>query len=123
MKYFNGQVILIGDINFNITGVDYVDNEYLDILSEHGFRSFINVYTKISIGIRPSCLEHIFIKNLQRFNFRIEAGVVIQTSISDHFSTILSSEIENKEVIFKNSRYLSKSIILIHTSGYIVRRC
>jgi len=32
---YNGRVIIIRDINLNIIGVDNVDNEYLDFLSEN----------------------------------------------------------------------------------------
>jgi hypothetical protein len=45
-------------------------------------------------------LDHIFIKNVNECN--IEAGV-LQTNITDHFSTILSIENENKETGTKNS--------------------
>ncbi|KAL4131531.1 hypothetical protein QTP88_008826 [Uroleucon formosanum] len=91
----NGHVIIIGDINLNIIGSDCDENEYLDIISEKGFRSLINVYTRTPIGQRHSCLDHIFIKSGNALNSKIEAGV-IQTNITDHFSTVLAIEI-NKE--------------------------
>lgn len=100
LKNVNGKIIFIGDINFNIIGYDCVDNEYLDTLSENGFKSFINVFTRTPICMRASCLDHIFIKNVNECN--IEAGV-LQTNITDHFYTILSIENENKETSTKNS--------------------
>jgi len=52
----------------------------------------------MSIGI--VCLDHIFIKNINQCI--IETGV-LQTNITDHFSTISSIENENKEISSKNS--------------------
>ncbi|KAF0706214.1 Uncharacterized protein FWK35_00032027 [Aphis craccivora] len=34
----NEKIIFIGDVNLNIIGVDNVNNEYLDIMSENGFK-------------------------------------------------------------------------------------
>lgn len=39
--------------------INVINNDYLVILSEHGFRSFINVYTRIPDGCTHSCLNHI----------------------------------------------------------------
>jgi len=58
----NEKIIIIGDVNLNIIGVDNVNNEYLDIMSENGFKSFINVYTRTPVGMKHSCLDHIFFK-------------------------------------------------------------
>lgn len=56
----NGFVVIIGDINLNIVGVDVTDHEYLDMFSKNGFRSFINVFSRTPIGFKHSCLDHIF---------------------------------------------------------------
>ena len=52
------------------------------------------------IGMRPPCLDHVFIKNVN--GCKLEAGV-LQTNITDHFSTILSIENKKKKTIIKNS--------------------
>jgi len=93
-KNFNEKIIIIGDINLNIVVNKCVDNEYLDNLSENDFKYFINVFTRTPIGMRPSCLDQIFIKNVNQC--KIEVGV-LQTNITDHFSTILSIENEKKK--------------------------
>lgn len=87
----NGHVIIIGDMNLNSIGSDCDENEYLDTMSEKGFMSLINVFTRTPIGQRHSCLDHIFIKSGNALNSKIEAGV-IQTNITDHFSTVLAIE-------------------------------
>jgi len=94
----NGHVIIIGDINLNIIGSDCDENEYLDTISEKGFRSLINVYTRTPIDQRHSCLDHIFIKSGNALNSKIEAGV-IQTNITDHFSMVLAIEISKEKSV------------------------
>jgi len=94
-KNFNGKMIIIGDINLNIVGNECVDNEYLDTLSENGFKSFINVFTRTPMDMRPSCLDHIFIKNVKKV--KIVAGV-LQINITNQFSIILSIENEKKTI-------------------------
>jgi len=94
----NGHVIIIGDINLNIIGSDCDENEYLDTISEKGFRSLINVYTRTPMGQRHSCLDHIFITSGNALNSKIEAGV-IQTNITDHFSTVSAIEISKEKSV------------------------
>jgi len=84
--------ILLGDININIIGNNNVENNYLDLLSSHGFRSLINVYTRTPAGIsKNSCIDHIFTKlnKNKKCIDNFEAGV-LQTDFSDHYTTILS---------------------------------
>jgi len=50
-------------MNINILGNDSINNEYLDLLSETWFASFININTRLSIGRNYSCIDHIFIKS------------------------------------------------------------
>lgn len=80
------------------------DHEYLDMLSEHGFRfyGFINVFTRTPIGFKHYCLDHIFIKEESKQNKKIMAGV-IQICITDHFSIVLNIEIVNKIVKTENT--------------------
>jgi hypothetical protein len=42
-----GIITLIGDVNINIIGTHSNNYDYLDLLSEFGFTSFINVYTRL----------------------------------------------------------------------------
>jgi len=86
----SGVITLIGDMNINIIGSETVNNyDYLDLLSESGFCSYINVFTRLSVGQRHSCLDHAFIRdNNNSFN-NINAGVLL-TDITDHCSIIVS---------------------------------
>lgn len=45
-KSTKGFVALMGVININIIGNKSTNNDHLDMLSHHGFKSFINVYTR-----------------------------------------------------------------------------
>lgn len=66
------------------------------------------MYTRTPVGIKHSCLYHIFFKNEKNLNLKIEVGV-IQTNIKNHFSTIMSIEIKNKkkEVTYKNVKIIN----------------
>jgi len=97
----NGYYMIIGDLNINVVD-NIINNDYLDILSAHGFSSFINVYTRTPLGCSHSCLDHIFIKCINYVDNRVEAGV-IQTNISDHYSTVIALEFKNKSVSFGNN--------------------
>lgn len=59
----NGYSFLIGDMNIDIIG--NINNDYLDMLTELGLKSYINnVYTRLPPK-GNSCLDHIFIKTQQ----------------------------------------------------------
>lgn len=55
------------------------------MLAEHGFKSFVNIFTRLPPNAVNSCLDHIFIKTTQSNLDKFEAGV-IQTHITDNFS-------------------------------------
>lgn len=81
--------VVLGDMNINIVGTHSVDNDYLDImLSICRFKSHNNVYTRTPLNSRHSCSDHIFVKNNKLIE-NFEAGV-IQTTITDHYFTILA---------------------------------
>lgn len=81
--------VLIGDMNINIVGDNELNNDYLNLLSEKGFASFINVYTRVPNGQQHACLDHIFVHNNEHFISQINAGI-LQTDITDHFTTCVS---------------------------------
>jgi len=93
-KYKGGYTTLIGDMNINILGNNSINNEYLDLLSEYGFASFININTRVPIGRNHSCIDHIFTKSNDHLISTVNAGV-LQTDITDHFSTGCSIPINN----------------------------
>lgn len=46
-KKKDNYTVLIGDTNINIVGINPLNNDYLNLLSENGFASFINSYTRL----------------------------------------------------------------------------
>jgi hypothetical protein len=92
-----GYQIIIVDMNINIVGPSFTNNEYLDKISEYGYESFINVFTRTPLGSKHFYLDHIFVKSNNNVNIigKIEADV-IQTNITDHFSTVIGNQINNQ---------------------------
>lgn len=96
-----GIITLIGDVNINIIGTNTNNYDYLDLLSELGFTSFINVHTRLPQGQQHSCLDYVFIKdNNSSFKY-IKAGV-LQTEITDHCSIVVTIPVTTKPKIIKN---------------------
>lgn len=54
--------IVVGDINFDILSNKHEAQEYLNILSENGYVSCVNAYTRV-VGNSRSCLDHFFVKS------------------------------------------------------------
>lgn len=79
--------IIVGDMNLNI-----MDNsnewcqDYLNILSENGYISTINTYTRVQ-GNSKSCLDHIFIKT--NISYKFILPIVMETQISDHYPVLI----------------------------------
>lgn len=102
-----GYSFLIGDMNINI--LVNTNNDYLDMLAKHGYKSYIIIYTRLNPNSNYLCLNHIFIKtHLSNLNL-IKAGV-IQSHITDHFSTFVTLPI--------SSHFSSNSIIIKKCVNY-----
>lgn len=88
-KNKNQTHFILGDININIYGNHCSKvEEYLNLLAEHGYVCLINKPTRIQRG-SSSCLDHVF-SQLKRDNKY--SSYIVQTNVSDHFSTALSIE-------------------------------
>jgi len=95
-------IAVIGDMNINIIGAETVNNyDYLDLLSEYGFCSFINVNTRLPVGQNHSCLDHAFIRDNSNSPSNINAGVLL-TDITDHCSTVISIPVPVKTTSVNN---------------------
>jgi len=79
----------------NIDILGDTNNDYLDLLAEYGYKSFVNIYTSIPLTGTNSSLDHIFIKTNNINSNNIVAGV-IQTFITDHFSTFTAVPISSR---------------------------
>lgn len=92
--------VLIGDININILDHKNFTQDYLNILHEEGYISYINDYTRVHEN-RKSCIDHIFVKTNTVSNNGL-IPVIIQSSITDHYPIVLvmdfkSNTNENKQ--------------------------
>lgn len=87
---------IVGDINIDLlreqTGKV---GEYLDLMAEFGYMSLVKKPTRIQKN-SATCLDHVF-TTLQRDEQY--TAYVVQTNISDHFSTALKIEINKNKMI------------------------
>lgn len=95
----NCSTILIGDINIDILSKSLIANIYYNVLSEHGFISLINNYTR-KINDENSCLDHIFIKSKQ--NLEQFKTFIFEYQITDHYPLIIQSKL-NYNIKTKNN--------------------
>jgi len=100
-----GYTFLFGEININI--IENINNDYLDMLAEHDYKSYINIYTRLPLKGNYSCLDHIFIKTQQSNLNLIEAGV-IQSHITDPFSIFAAVPISNH--VSSENTFIKKSV-------------
>lgn len=94
--------IITGDINIDISQIRCAKaQKYLNLLTEFGFVCLINKCTRIRRKKGTSCLDHIFaqLKRDQKCT-----AYVVQTNITDHFSTALKIE-TNKIEIKEDEKY------------------
>lgn len=85
-KNINDNVILIGDINIDISRCEdqYVD-EYKSILSANGFTQCISNFTREEHrleSLSQTCIDHIFVKN--RYEPTLDV-CILQTKLTDHY--------------------------------------
>jgi len=106
LKYRNANTIILGDMNLNIS-CDYTsDNkdDYLNMMAELNYIPCINYNTRNVGGQHPSCIDHIFTNIKDIIN--INSGI-IQTSITDHYMTLLhyntfKPQVKNQQFIDNN---------------------
>lgn len=96
--------VIVGDINIDILEPDAIANNYLDIMSEYGFVTYLNKPTRVT-STSKSCVDHIFIKHENTF-FDDLLPVVIESFITDHYSTsVLFKEQLNTPPVSNNNNY------------------
>ncbi|KAJ8947437.1 hypothetical protein NQ317_014516 [Molorchus minor] len=84
--------LFVGDINIDISKSTLHSDDYLNIMSEFGFKSIINDYTRIQENSK-SCLDHIFIHS----KYDIEDVIlplIMHTNITDHFPVLCQLVLE-----------------------------
>jgi len=88
-KLISAIMVLTGDMNINVIGIQENNNKYLNLISESQFVSFINVYTRLPNGFNHACLDHVFINGNDYLTSKINAGVIL-TDITDHCTICVS---------------------------------
>lgn len=82
--------IFTGDINLDLLNKnDLLVNEYLNIMAENGFLSYINKTTRAT-NTSESCLDHIFICSPAVGKIKLES-FILKSDITDHYPIILKS--------------------------------
>lgn len=76
-------IILIGDINIDILNNEFNTMEYLTILSNFGFFSYVNDPTRLGLN-SSTCIDHIFVKTS---SLRVVSGI-FQSDLTDHFPIV-----------------------------------
>lgn len=79
--------IVVGDININILGHKEFTEDYLNILHEQEYTSFINDYTRVDKDIK-TCIDHVFIKQSSNCS-NVITPIIIQNKITDHYPIML----------------------------------
>lgn len=88
----------VGDINIDIKiDKDYCQ-EYLNIMSENGFVSLINNYTRESNNSK-SCIDHIFLKKREEIEIK---SFILKLQITDHFPVIVCITLNKKTNLQEN---------------------
>lgn len=100
--------ILVGDVNINILSEVTFAQEYLNILSELGFTSYINNYTRVQ-GNQKSCIDHYFVKNKKNTHFF--KSFIFLTQITDHYPIVLNTSINLQTENNKNKVPILKKVI------------
>lgn len=96
LKYMDGikggdMHIIVGDINIDIlSDNDYIE-EYKNIMSAHGFISYINKHTRPQ---SKTCLDHFFIKSSLHNDDSKIRSYIFEYDITDHYPIAVTFEID-----------------------------
>lgn len=97
--------IFIGDINIDIYQNSDCAIEYTNVLNEFGFTSTINKPTRVSDN-QGSCIDHIFIKPRNTYDLDLLLPIIIQSNITDHYTTMLQIILKNNKTVANNQYYI-----------------
>lgn len=84
--------VLGGDININLLETNSgVVNDYLTVLSGHGFHSLINKPTRVQAE-SATCIDHFFVKYKENMLKSINP-VILTRTVTDHYPIMLNIEL------------------------------
>lgn len=98
--------ILVGDININIRETNQIVGDYLNVLSQLGFKSYINESTRIE-GQTKTCIDHIFMKNNFVHDNEVKA-MIIESKITDHYPIIINFNASQEKT--EQTQHSTKSV-------------
>lgn len=111
-KYpLNKNYILLGDVNIDLKTPNTTVNSYLNKMYELGLECGISQYTRIEKKldkITKSCIDHIFMRDIDTNKNRCVRTAVINNALADHFITGLSITDNSKNVNGKQYKYITK---------------
>lgn len=101
--------VLAGDININLLETNSgVVNDYLTVLSSHGFHSLINKPTRVQAE-SATCIDHFFVKYKENMLKSINP-VVLTRTLTDHYPIILNIELSvNGNGVVTENQFLKKT--------------
>lgn len=99
--------LLVGDINIDILNNDKNSDDYLNILSEYDYLSYINKPTRID-GNSSSCIDHIFLKCKNSVHEK-NKSFIYEYQITDHFPIAIFFNLETN--LNNQSQVMTKSYI------------
>lgn len=81
--------IIIGDTNYDILSQKNNSLEYLNILSQNGYISYINEHTRV-VGESKSCLDHVFMRiKYSQENIGSICPFVFKCQLTDHYPIMI----------------------------------
>lgn len=103
----NKTYILLGDINLNLLNSDRYVDRYLNVLTEAGFVSCVNLPTRVTAE-SSSCIDHMFVNH---YDYDRVRAAVVHTHVTDHYSTALEITFrlnEPHDPLTKKNFYIDK---------------
>lgn len=102
-KRFNIEIFL-GDININILETSKTEvTNYMNCLQSFGFHSLVNKPTRVQLGRKSSCLDHFFVRVLDK---HLEnQSKIMRCGMSDHYPIILNIKLKECQKIINQITY------------------
>lgn len=95
--------LIVGDINLDLLSPNNFVQIYTNIMHSHGYISLITVPTRICQTTK-TCIDHIFLKSKKTTNISV-TPVVLESCITDHYSTLLHIEFAEDSNSNKTNTY------------------
>lgn len=91
--------VFVGDVNIDILNTDRIGDDYLNFMAERGFRPMIVGVTR-EWNNSKTCIDHIFVRTGDFISNL--SGIILQTSVTDHYSTVFGIRELQKSRTIKN---------------------